>query len=139
MNRKAGSSVTVYGEIVSELRTTSAVDGVAVSYYMVRIRGQAKPIAVLSDDIRDIAAAKYVITDVDFLATRTAVAKAIRSHRKDANLSQRKLAELVGVTQNAVANWEIGRAVPRFYMVPILVKALGITIEELYADVGVQE
>ena len=42
------------------------------------------------------------------------------------------IAEKIGVTSNAISNWENGRTRPDFSVVPKLCEALGITLYELY-------
>lgn len=56
----------------------------------------------------------------------------IKPKRIEAGLSQKQLAEILQVTQAAVANWEAGTAYPRASQLPELAKALDCTIDELY-------
>ncbi|HBL10271.1 MAG TPA: XRE family transcriptional regulator [Cyanobacteria bacterium UBA11162] len=54
------------------------------------------------------------------------------------NLTQKELADILAVTQDTVANWERGRAVPRL-MVPqfkTLLAVLKVTADELLDDFG---
>jgi transcriptional regulator with XRE-family HTH domain len=57
----------------------------------------------------------------------------LKPRRIEAGLSQKQLAEMLQVTQAAVANWEAGTAYPRASQLPDLAKALSCTIDELYA------
>lgn len=56
----------------------------------------------------------------------------IKPKRIEAGLSQKQLAEILQVTQAAVANWEAGTAYPRASQLPDLAAALHCTIDELY-------
>lgn len=56
----------------------------------------------------------------------------IKSYRKKMGMSQEELAELVGVTQSAVAKWENGETYPRGALLPKLAKTLGCGIAELF-------
>ena len=56
----------------------------------------------------------------------------IKPKRIEAGLSQKQLAEILQVTQAAVANWEAGTAYPRASQPPDLAAALHCTIDELY-------
>ena len=56
----------------------------------------------------------------------------IKPKRIEAGLSQKQLAEILQVTQAAVANWEAGTAYARASQLPDLAAALHCTIDELY-------
>lgn len=56
----------------------------------------------------------------------------IKPKRIEAGLSQKQLAEILQITQAAVANWEAGTAYPRASQLPDLAAALHCTIDELY-------
>ena len=51
--------------------------------------------------------------------------------RRDQNLTQQQLAELMGMSQQSVASWEVGRLRPAVSMLPRLAKALGVSTEAL--------
>ena len=55
----------------------------------------------------------------------------IREARKAQGYTQQRLAELVGITQGAVSQWEKGETRPAMKMLPALSKALGVPIDEL--------
>jgi transcriptional regulator with XRE-family HTH domain len=55
----------------------------------------------------------------------------IKQARKAAGLSQERLAEMVGVSQGAVAQWEAGITHPSYKVLKPLTAALGITLDEL--------
>ena len=55
----------------------------------------------------------------------------IATHRKRAGLTQQELADALGVTQAAVANWETGRRCPPVKTLLRLAEALGCTIADL--------
>jgi len=56
------------------------------------------------------------------------------------HLTQKELADALGVTENTVANWERGRAIPKLTpsQFKTLVKMLQIGLEELPDDFGPQ-
>lgn len=53
--------------------------------------------------------------------------------REKEGYSQAGLAQLTGVTQQAIARWESGEVLPRADKLPLLAKVLGCTIDELFA------
>ena len=55
----------------------------------------------------------------------------LKEARKEKNYSQRKLAETLGVSQNAVCGWESGKRQPRFDRVKRIAKALNIGLDML--------
>lgn len=57
----------------------------------------------------------------------------IRFYREKAGLEQKALAGRIGVTSNAVSNWENGRGRPDINLLPDICSALGITMYELFA------
>lgn len=52
--------------------------------------------------------------------------------RKRRGLTQRQLAEGMGMAQNAISNWESGISLPRARDIPRLADVLGCTIDELF-------
>ncbi len=58
-------------------------------------------------------------------------AETIRGLREQRGLTQRALAERVGVTDKAVSKWESGRGLPDISLVESLAEALGISVAEL--------
>jgi transcriptional regulator with XRE-family HTH domain len=60
----------------------------------------------------------------------------IAEHRKAQDLTQAQLGELVGVTQQQIASFEIGRRRIPVSALPLLAKALHASIEEL---IGTQD
>ncbi len=58
-------------------------------------------------------------------------AATIRSLREARGLTQRQLAEAIGVTDKAVSKWESGRGLPDISLVDALASALGVSVAEL--------
>lgn len=58
----------------------------------------------------------------------------IRELREAANMTQKKLAEEMGVQQNAVSNWEAEISLPKTKDLPLLARILGCSISALYAE-----
>lgn len=56
----------------------------------------------------------------------------IKVLRKAAGLSQRQLAEGMGVMQNTVSNWETERCLPYTRQLPRLAQLLNCKIDELF-------
>lgn len=60
-------------------------------------------------------------------------AHAIKQLREERGLTQRALAESLGVTDKAVSKWESGRGLPDISLVEPLAQRLGISVAELLA------
>ena len=56
----------------------------------------------------------------------------IRARRNALGMNQSRLAELIGVSRNAVAGWETGHSRPDISTVPTLCEALGITVDMFF-------
>ena len=63
----------------------------------------------------------------------------ILKKRQARGLSQEKLAELVGVSRQAVSKWEVGDAIPDTDKLIPLARALGISVDELLGNVPEEE
>lgn len=64
---------------------------------------------------------------------------AIKTKRTQTGLSQTALAELLGVSQQAVAQWETGKAMPRREAMMKLSDLFNCTIDELYSRDQVEQ
>lgn len=62
------------------------------------------------------------------------VGKKIASLRKEKDLTQMELADSMGVSYQAVSNWERGNSMPDISKFPELVKILGCSIDELLGN-----
>ena len=67
------------------------------------------------------------------------IGKFIVSLRKSQNLTQQELADVLGVTDRAISNWENGRRLPDISLLCPLSKALGVTINELISGEKIPE
>ena len=56
----------------------------------------------------------------------------IRELREAANLTQKQVADSMGVLTSAVSNWESEVALPRARQLPQLARVLGCSIDDLY-------
>lgn len=56
----------------------------------------------------------------------------IRELREAANLTQKQVADSMGVLDSAVSNWESEVALPRARQLPQLARVLGCSIDDLY-------
>lgn len=59
------------------------------------------------------------------------IGKFIASCRKEKNLTQASLAEMIGVTDRAVSKWETGKSMPDSSIMLNLCEILGISVNEL--------
>ena len=57
----------------------------------------------------------------------------IRELRKASDMTQEQLAELVGISFQAVSKWENNIALPDISLVPTLARIFGVTTDELFA------
>ena len=57
--------------------------------------------------------------------------KRIRDLRDDHDLSQRVLAEKLGITDRAISKWETGKSMPDYGIMPQLCEELNINVNEL--------
>ena len=64
--------------------------------------------------------------------TKPMICDRIRHYREGLGVEQKALAAMVGVTANAVSNWERGRARPDVNLLPNICEALQITLYQLY-------
>lgn len=64
------------------------------------------------------------------------VANIIRTERIKKGLTQEELSKIIGVTQQAVAKWESGKAMPDTSLIPTLARLFNIPISRLF---GVEE
>jgi len=64
------------------------------------------------------------------------IGERIRVRRVILRLSQRELADAVGVSTNTIGSWERGDTSPRIHRLPILAKALGCTVLSLIDSSG---
>ena len=55
----------------------------------------------------------------------------LKTERKNAGISQKEFAKLVGTTQQRVSEWECGKIEPSLYNLIAITKVLDITFEEL--------
>ena len=60
----------------------------------------------------------------------------VRVLREAAGLTQTKLADKVGVTQQAVGKWERGESDPQWDLAPKLAKVLRCAIDDLFEPLG---
>ena len=64
--------------------------------------------------------------------TKPMICDRIRHYREKLGMEQKALATMVGVTANALSNWERGRARPDVNLLPDICEALQITLYQLY-------
>ena len=86
----------------------------------------------VSQGREESAGKKSNISDPAHRKDAHAVGGRIKYYRERQKIDQKVIAEKIGVTSNAISNWENGRTRPDFSVVPKLCEALGITLYELY-------
>ena len=59
-------------------------------------------------------------------------AERFASLRKSRGLTQRAIAEKLGITDRAVSKWETGRGTPKFSDTPVLASIFGVTTDYLF-------
>ncbi len=59
------------------------------------------------------------------------IGRMIAAYRKRKGLTQRQLADVLGVTNKAVSKWETGQGVPDISILPALSKELAVSIDDL--------
>lgn len=64
----------------------------------------------------------------------TAVAMHIKIYREAAGLTQKELAEILGVATGTVQQWELGIKHPRHYNIAAIAKALDVPVARFYDD-----
>ena len=65
---------------------------------------------------------------------RATYGKVIREARTRRGITQSELADMLSTNKNYVSNWEMGRARPDMNIVPLLCRALGISIGSLFGE-----
>ena len=65
------------------------------------------------------------------------IGKFIAQKRKEKNLTQEQLAEVLGVSNKTVSKWECGKCMPDYGIVKPLCQELGITVSELMSRNGI--
>ena len=60
------------------------------------------------------------------------IGKKIRTLRKNKNMTQEQLAEVLSVTSQSVSKWENSLAAPDISLLPIIARFFGITMDELF-------
>lgn len=64
------------------------------------------------------------------------IAKNIKKYRKEKGLTQKDLANMVGVNNSAVSNWESGQNSIDIEILFKVCKALGVNISDIYGEYG---
>ena len=60
------------------------------------------------------------------------ICERIKHYREALGIEQKALAELIGITKNAISNWECGRSRPDVNLLPAICDALNITLYDLF-------
>lgn len=68
-----------------------------------------------------------ILYSVNFKAT-------LKQLRKKAGITQAQLAQAIGTSQAAVAAYETGAKAPELAKLPLIAKALGVTVAELFEE-----
>ena len=79
---------------------------------------------------------KETVSAGDIREALPAVCRRIRLLRERLGMEQKTLAGAIGVSANAVSNWENGRGRPDLNLLPALCRALGTTMDQLFGLQG---
>ena len=60
------------------------------------------------------------------------ICEKIKYYRESLRMEQKELARSLGITANAISNWETGRARPDVYLIPEICRTLHISLYELF-------
>ena len=71
-------------------------------------------------------------TKTDVKDRNLVFAERFASLRKSRGLTQRAIAEKLGITDRAVSKWETGRGTPKFSDTPVLASIFGVTTDYLF-------
>lgn len=82
-----------------------------------------------NEDSRGIVAFSQSKGERTKMQNKAAFGRRIREYRIKKGLSQPQLAALLGVTKNAVTNWEAGASRPDIASIPALCTHLGISTD----------
>ena len=83
---------------------------------------------------RESSGERHIIrlhSDMGEAPSLPSVCEKIRYYRKKIGMEQKQLAQMLGITGNAVTNWENGRSRPDIQTLPRLCGILGISLYEL--------
>lgn len=70
---------------------------------------------------------------------RNLLSEVIKHYRKALNMSQANLAEMIGMSQQAVAKWESGKAEPDSATLKKLASIFGITVDQLLGNTKLED
>lgn len=62
---------------------------------------------------------------------QSAIGNFIAQKRKEKNLTQAQLAQILGISNKTISKWETGRCMPDYSIIKKLCEELGITLSEL--------
>ena len=68
------------------------------------------------------------------MKTKTVLSMNILKYRKNKKLTQLQLAELLGVSAQAVSKWELGLCAPDISLLPELAEIFGVNIDALFEE-----
>lgn len=125
MSIKPGDRVYIEAEVV-RLRPER-------DYYMVNIRGVRHPVPVAAVAIHANEPNRTRQREMDFDSGRAPFQANLRRIRQGRNMTQRELADRVGVAQGAVWQWEAGKSFPRVATLEKVCIALEINPDDLFA------
>ena len=74
---------------------------------------------------------KFLFERGSFFMNQENVGKFIAALRKEKNLTQEQLAEILGVNNRSISRWENGHCMPDLSLLQVICKELGVSISEL--------
>jgi transcriptional regulator with XRE-family HTH domain len=61
------------------------------------------------------------------------ISKKIKEYRKEYGITQQHLADLLGVSCQAISKWERGECYPDIALLPLIAKVIGCPIDDFFA------
>ncbi len=61
------------------------------------------------------------------------ISKKLKSYRYERSITQRQLADMLGISSQAISKWEREECCPDIAFLPVLADAIGCTVDDFFA------
>ena len=61
------------------------------------------------------------------------ISEKLKSYRYERSITQRQLADMIGITPQSISKWEREECCPDIALLPVLTDAIGCTVDEFFA------